>query len=79
MNESNKAKWYFNPWVIMVAILCFGPLGLLPLWLRPKTRLSVKLVVSVAVIAATVVLTVSTINVLNMVMKSYQQLAELCN
>jgi hypothetical protein len=75
--EKEKGKWYFNPWTIAIAILCFGPLGLLLLWFRPKTKLFVKIVVSMLVLVATVWLFMTTLSIVEDVAESYQQLAEL--
>ncbi len=59
--------WYFKPSTIIFAILFFGPLGLFLLWFRPKTSLSVKITVSLVVIALTVLMTIQAV-------KTYQQL-----
>ena len=75
--EQEKSKWYFNPWTITGAILCFGPLGLLPLWFRPKTNVFIKVGVSVLIIAATVWLSMTTVGIINNVLESYRQLATL--
>ncbi|MBU0571363.1 MAG: hypothetical protein KKC50_04905 [Candidatus Omnitrophica bacterium] len=72
-----KGKWYFNPWTITAAILCVGPLGLLPLWFRPKTSVLIKAGVSALVVAATVWLFVATVEIVNNVAESYRQLAAL--
>ena len=72
-----KGKWYFNPWTITIAILCFGPLGLLPLWFRPKTNVFIKVSVSLLVLAATIWLFMSTLSIVEDVAVSYQQHAEL--
>ena len=72
-----KGKWYFNPWIITIAILCLGPLGLLPLWFRPKTNVFIKVSVSLLVLAATVWLFMTTLDIVEHVAESYQQLAEL--
>ena len=75
--EEEKGKWYFNPWTIAIAILCFGPLGLLLLWFRPKTNVFIKVSVSLLVLAATIWLFMSTLSIVEDVDMSYQQLAEL--
>jgi len=77
MEETRKEQWYYKPWMIVLAILCCGPLGLLPLWFRPRTNIYIKIIVSVAVIAITVSLTIMTANVVKDVMALYQELGEL--
>lgn len=47
-------KWYYNPWVIVIAILALGPLGLPLLWSRPATNQYIKITVTIVVIALTV-------------------------
>ena len=55
---SEEPKWYYRPWAIAAAIFCFGPLGLILLWFRPRTRLSVKVLVSGLVVGLTVWMTI---------------------
>ncbi|MBD3427307.1 MAG: hypothetical protein GF409_08845 [Candidatus Omnitrophica bacterium] len=52
--EAGALEWYFRPWVIALAIFVAGPLGLLPLWFRPRTNLYIKIGVSVVVILFTI-------------------------
>jgi len=48
-SRKENGQWYYRPWVIVLAILCFGPLGLLLLWFRPRTKLYLKILISVVV------------------------------
>ena len=45
--------WYFSTATIVVSLLTVGPLALPLLWFRPKLNVIWKIVISVAVIAAT--------------------------
>ena len=75
--EGEVLKWYFRPWTIVAAIICFGPLGLIPLWYRPKTKVHVKVLVSVAVIALTYWMMQFTFDVYKSMMDYYRILGDL--
>ncbi len=68
-------KWYYKPWTIVVAILCFGPLGLIPLWFRPRTKAYIKIGISVIVIAATILCTRMTVETYGKLMEYYKELS----
>ena len=74
--RDEEQPWYFRPWVIAVAIVLFGPLGLIPLWFRPGTRMYVKILVSVLVLALTVWMTVETVKYYQKLVLHYRELAE---
>ena len=65
MEESlteEKLAWYFNPLIILLSMVFFGPLGLLLLWFRPRTNIVVKVIVSVIVFAITIWFTYDAVN-----------------
>lgn len=64
-----KTKWYFLTSVIVIAILCVGPLALPLVWFNPRYKAVTKLVVTIAVIVLTILLSYLT-------MKIYLQLME---
>ncbi len=70
-------EWYYKPLVIVFAILGFGPLGLLLLWFRPKTKMRVKVLVSIVVIALTVWVMRITFSTYTMILDYYKELGEL--
>jgi len=74
--REEEKKWFYRPWVIVGAILCFGPLGLFLLWFRPRTKLYLKVLISVAVIILTVWMTQETIKVFEKLMLYYKELAD---
>jgi hypothetical protein len=71
-----KLEWYYRFWVIALAILAFGPLGLLPLWFRPRTKLYIKVLISVLVFAVTIWMMVGVSQFYRLMMLHYKELAE---
>ncbi|HUW20875.1 MAG TPA: hypothetical protein VMW16_16365 [Sedimentisphaerales bacterium] len=49
-----KTKWYFATSVVVVALLCLGPLALPLVWLNPRYTVITRLIVTVVVILVTV-------------------------
>ncbi|MGB2629817.1 MAG: hypothetical protein WBC00_04020 [Candidatus Omnitrophota bacterium] len=70
-------QWYYRPWVVFFAILLFGPLGLLLLWFRPNTKLSLKIVITVLVMALTVWMVHGSFVVYGRMIDYYKELGEL--
>ena len=58
MSEETPEKWYFQTYVLVIAILCVGPLALPLLWWNPRYSLLLKVIVTVAVIVGTYYLTI---------------------
>ena len=52
---SVKPKWYFNTSIVVVALLCIGPLALPLVWFNPRYKIVIKLIVTGLVIVVTVV------------------------
>ena len=48
------AKWYFTTSVVVIALLCLGPLGLPLVWFNPRYKIITKVVVTVIVVALTI-------------------------
>jgi uncharacterized membrane protein YvbJ len=49
-----KIKWYFTTSAVVIALLCLGPLALPMVWFNPRYKITTKLVVTVLVIALTI-------------------------
>jgi hypothetical protein len=58
-----KAKWYFSTSAVVVALLCLGPLALPLVWLNPRYKATVKLLVTAAIVALTIGLCYLTMNI----------------
>jgi len=58
LNRAARAggKWYFSTSVVVIALLCVGPIGLPLVWLHPRYSVTVKVVVTVLVVAVSAVL-----------------------
>ena len=52
-----KTKWYFATTFVVIAILCIGPLALPLVWFNPRYKAVTKLVVTIAVIVLTILIT----------------------
>ena len=52
----SKTKWYFTTTVVVVALLCVGPLALSLVWFNPRYKIVTKAVVTILVIAFTFLL-----------------------
>jgi len=52
----SKTKWYFRTPLIVIALLCIGPLALPMVWLNPNYKVTTRLIVTVIVVAVTVLL-----------------------
>jgi len=50
----SKSKWYFSTSAIVVALIVIGPLALPMVWFNPRYKIITKVVVTVIVIALTI-------------------------
>ena len=49
--HSPKLKWYFSTYIVVIALLCIGPVALPLVWFNPRYGITAKIVVTVIVIA----------------------------
>ena len=49
-----KTKWYFATSVVVVALLCLGPVALPLVWLNPRYQVITKVVVTVVVVGLSI-------------------------
>jgi hypothetical protein len=54
VEADQKNKWYFSHATVVVALMVAGPLALPLLWMSPRYSVTVKIIISVAVIAVSV-------------------------
>jgi len=69
-----KTKWYFLTSVVVIAILCIGPLALPLVWFNPRYKAVTKLVVTIAVIALTILLSYLTMYIYLRLMERVESL-----
>jgi uncharacterized membrane protein YvbJ len=69
-----KTKWYFLTSVVVIAILCIGPLALPLVWFNPRYKAITKLVVTIVVIASSILLYYLTMNIYLRLMKQVEAL-----
>ncbi len=72
--DKPKTKWYFSTSVVVIALLCLGPLALPLVWLNPRYKTVTKLVVTGLVVALTIVLCYLTANIYNQFMEQIEEL-----
>ncbi|MFC1643786.1 hypothetical protein ACFL5C_00465 [Candidatus Omnitrophota bacterium] len=71
-----EKKWFYRPWVIALAILFFGPLGLFLLWYRPRTKLYLKVLISVVVLILTAWMVHDAVKVYRELLLHFEELAD---
>ena len=76
LNKSakEKTKWYFSTTSVVIALLLLGPLGLPIVWFNPRYKIVTKLMVTVLIVALTILLSYLTINVYLQLMKQIEEL-----
>jgi hypothetical protein len=61
--DKPKTKWYFSTSVVVIALLCLGPLALPLVLLNPRYKIVTKFIISLLVIGFTMLLVYLTTNV----------------
>jgi len=74
LKKYKNAKWYHRTPFVVISILCFGPLALPLVWFNPRYGPATKVVVTIIVVALTVVLCYVSIEVY---VKFLQQIEEM--
>ncbi len=52
--DKSKTKWYFSTHIVVIALLCLGPLALPVVWLNYRYKTITKIVVTLIVVAISV-------------------------
>ena len=73
-SAKSKTKWYFATVTVVVALLCVGPFALPLVWLNPRYKIITKVVVTVIVIAVTVLLSYLAGRLYNSLMQQIEEL-----
>ncbi len=69
-----KTKWYYATSTVVIALLCLGPLALPLVWFNPQYKTTTKFVVTVLVIALTILFSYLTGYVYSNLMKQIGEL-----
>lgn len=69
-----KKKWYHSTTAIIVAFLFVGPLAIPLVWLNPRYTVTVKLIVTIAMVLATILLLYALVGLYANLMDQYRQL-----
>ncbi len=72
--DKPKTKWYSSTSIIVIALLCLGPLALPLVWFNPRYKIITKLVVTGLVVALTIVLCYLTATIYNQFMEQIEEL-----
>jgi hypothetical protein len=62
-STKSGTKWYFGTSAVVIALLCLGPFALPLVWLNPRYKVTVKIIITVVLVALTVFLTYLTVNI----------------
>ncbi len=71
----NELKWYFKTSVIVIALACLGPLALPMVWWQPRYKIVSKVIITILVIAVTVMGYYATIAMYKQLNKELQMLS----
>lgn len=66
-----KEKWYFQPYALIIAFLCVGPLALPLVWLNPRFSLRGKTIISIIIVVLSYLLGILFVNSLKSIYKYY--------
>ncbi len=72
VDNQNPPKWYFKTWSLVVSFLCIGPFMLPLVWRNPRFSKNSKIIISVIVVAITVVMTELLVKSLKAIASYYQ-------
>ncbi|MCX6338844.1 MAG: hypothetical protein NTX71_02855 [Candidatus Aureabacteria bacterium] len=74
--EDEREQWYYKTSVLVIALLCVGPLALPLLWFNPRFRLATKILLSAAVLVATYYSIILMRQSIDNIMTYYRQIQE---
>lgn len=72
VSQDDGLKWYFRTSIIVVSLLCVGPLALPLIWWRPRLSILWKVVLTVVILALSWVLTIAFIEGLRSMREYYK-------
>jgi hypothetical protein len=73
-SDKPKIKWYFSTSAVVIALLVLGPLALPMVWLNPRYKTITKVVVTMIVIALTILFSYLVAYIYNNLMEQMESL-----
>ncbi len=70
----SRIKWYFSTSIVVIAILCLGPLALPLVWLNPRCKIITKLWATAVVIVLTILLCYAMMKVYALLVEQFRML-----
>ncbi|MDD5327993.1 MAG: zinc ribbon domain-containing protein [Phycisphaerae bacterium] len=70
----SKSKWYFSTSAVVVALIVLGPFALPMVWFNPRYKIITRVVVTVIVIAFTILFTYLVADTYRNLMKQIEEL-----
>jgi len=77
LSKGAQNKWYFSTSFLVIAFLCVGPLILPLVWLKPGLPRDKKIIISIAIVAVSVMLTVMLMGSIKSITNYYKQIFSL--
>lgn len=75
--DTGRVKWYLKPLVVFILILAAGPFALPLVWMSPSFKRWHKAVITVLVLALTVWLIKSSVELFQILLKELKSLSEI--
>lgn len=72
MDNQNPPKWYFKTWPLVVSFLCVGPFMLPLVWTNPRFNKKSKIIITIVVSIATIMITEFFVKSLKTIANYYQ-------
>lgn len=72
MDEKNQPKWYFKTWPLVVSFFCVGPFMLPLVWANSRFSKKSKIIITVAVVLITYIMTEFLVKSLKNISSYYQ-------
>jgi len=72
MDNQTQPKWYFKTWSLVVSFFCVGPFMLPLVWRNPRFSKKLKIIITVAVVMVTYIMTEFLVKSLKAIASYYQ-------
>jgi len=76
IKNPTQDKWYFKPYILIIAFLCIGPFALPLVWFNPQLSRRNKIIVSLIIIVLSYLLGILLVNSLKNIFQYYNYIFE---